>query len=348
MVKQIKYYITLSLVTLGLCATTIAQDSGSLGNVGINENATLSVFSKHTFSYGGNILKAGIIKTSRTGNKGFLHFAKNSSWEDANELQHVDGYVSTSKSTGFTFPIGHNGNYRPIAVKQNANGVKAAYYNINPKAQTGNPVNPEITKVSDVEYWDISGSTDAMITLTWDRQSDVRSLADYDVNKLTIVGWNGYQWEVIPSNVDPISLNINASNGSNGVNRSSLLEGSISSVVDVNLNDYELFSLGTLNPEFSNFVQNQNLYNNDEIGLFVYPSPASRLEDITVTYTIDKFEEARIEVLDMSGQLLYTKALNRAVGMESLEPDFIVKSSNYFIRITTKTSSAVLPVVIVD
>jgi len=80
-----------------------------------------------------------------------------------------------------------------------------------------------------------------------------------DIANLSIVGWNGTNWDVIPSSVDADRLDISTYNRNflTG-NASSLADGSITTTSSIDLNSYQYFSLGSLTMPFSQFVEANN------------------------------------------------------------------------------------------
>lgn len=90
--------------------------------------------------------------------------------------------------------------------------------------------------VSTVEYWDIDGSNATPVTLTWDAGSSIGTLTGNQLNKLTIVGWDGTQWVAIPSVVDINSVLGGASD---------LTAGSISTTAAIIPNSYTAYTLAS-------------------------------------------------------------------------------------------------------
>ena len=142
-----------------------------------------------------------MIKTARTGNKGYLNFGAGSSWTGASEDGYVDGYVTVFHDEPFVFPIGHNGQYRPIAISGGAKTV-AAYYNESPEeaffaTTTASNLDPSsnIERVSNQEYWEVRGAEPVNITLAWGASSNIPDITNGDVNNLTILGWKDGQWK---------------------------------------------------------------------------------------------------------------------------------------------------------
>jgi Secretion system C-terminal sorting domain/SprB repeat len=145
-----------------------------------------------------------------------------------------------------------------------ANPTTAAYFGVNPTTavtsslQGGNePILPSsgvfasssipntLMNVSTSEYWDINGTTSALITLTWNANSNVATMTSNLLSNLTIVGWNGTQWVEIPSTVNANSMLTNLSDPSYMGSASSLTAGSIMTNAFVTPNTYEVYTLAS-------------------------------------------------------------------------------------------------------
>ncbi len=223
------------------------------------------VFGKHNFVHGGFGILPGVVGTERSGLKGYFGFSDVSSgWTGIGNDRHVDGYVKTYSTNGFVFPIGDNGKYRPAAVT-GASESSAAYYKADPglavtsdlfsgtylPLPAGAPFNrtlksPYIDEISDLEYWDIDGDVPTKITLTWDLFSEIDRLTNFNIQKLSIVGWNGEKWVEIPSTIDILYLEKNKSTPSFFGGVSSLMVGSITTNEEIIPNDYDVYTLASL------------------------------------------------------------------------------------------------------
>jgi hypothetical protein len=197
-----KYIHKAIFLMIALCHfNQMFSQSGSFGNTNIGSGVEMSVIDvQHNFMNGGSGVQPGIIKTSRTSPFGFFSFVGGASYTGASNTAHVDGYVKTYLTTSFTFPIGQNGKLRTASVSASSGGSPsyAAYYGVNPTTNgySSASIGAGVTGVSTSEYWDISGTTPAKITLTWDANSGVQNTSN-----VKIVGWNGTQWIDIPATV---------------------------------------------------------------------------------------------------------------------------------------------------
>ncbi len=268
---QLKNYIKLTFVMsiLFFGRECLIGQSASWGNTFIHENGESVVFGQHDFINGGQGVLPGVIGTERQNNKGYFAFSNVSlGWTGANDRRYVDGYVKYYGSGPFTFPVGDDGYYRPIAITGAAE-TKVAYYRVNPDdARTtsvfggtlpalpaGAPFNREqkenaVNKVSPVEYWDIDGVEPTKITLTWDVDSDITALTNNDLQKLSIVGWNGTEWKKIPSKTDLVYLDADRSSPRYNAGLSTLIQGSITSEVDIMPDEYDAYTFASVGLAF--------------------------------------------------------------------------------------------------
>lgn len=206
--------IKLLFISLIFCSAAFGQ-SGSFGNTFIFEVGEFTIHGVHDFQGNGS-MNGGILGSERTGLKGFMSFAPNSSYINASDEAHLDGYVRTYHSNSFIFPIGHKGKWRPAGVSRSSDvsPLDAAYFSIDPSEAelpgTGlfsiESRESQIRLVTDLEYWDINGSFDTKITLSWEFDSSIEDLTLGQLASLRIVGWDGSKWVMIPSSVDSLSI----------------------------------------------------------------------------------------------------------------------------------------------
>lgn len=202
------------------------SQSSSLGSVYVSGGGEIAISGQHNFQNGNGTLSMGILATERSPLGLISWTSTEGSWINASNSAFVDGYARSYGSGTFTFPVGDNGVYRPVAVSTASNGTfTAAYYGVSgSSAITSNvaggnhPVLPAsgpfntatkastINIVDNVEYWDINGSVAAKITLTWNANSNVNTMTNGNLTALTIVGWNGTQWVEVPSTFDANQL----------------------------------------------------------------------------------------------------------------------------------------------
>ncbi|QRR00922.1 T9SS type A sorting domain-containing protein [Dyadobacter sandarakinus] len=192
-------------------------------------------------SFTGKTHAQGTISTDRNAPAGMVTFGSSITSGVLGTGKFIDGYVKKQGDNAFIFPVGDNGNFRPFSAA--ASDISGAYYGVDAGvAVTSNPeggnyavlpaggpfktssLGSGLSGVSKKEYWDINGSGTTRITLTWNAASDVQNLtAGRGIAKLTIAGWNGSQWIIIPSTYDVTSVlggNTTASAGSITTNAS--------------------------------------------------------------------------------------------------------------------------------
>ena len=331
--------ILLVAALMSLSAVTGLAQSSSLSGVSVLGGCSMSFFNNHHFDYGGMFANPGVITGSRTaGNIGLTYFNTGSSWTNADELQYIDGYVVNATTQSFTFPIGHNAMYKPLALTGGVNATTAAYWNGNVTSITGANTNTAIAAISSNDYWEASGSTSSILTLSWDAASNIAGLTGSTLANLSIVGWNGSSWDVIPSTIDVDKLDIYTYNRNFlGGSPSTLTSGSISSNGVIDLNNYSYFSLASLTLPFTQLIVANDGFGEDAVDMFLYPNPAASFEDLTVVYHINEFESADIVIFDMKGQVLYRQPLTTSMGVDKIDSFPHIKNGTYLVSIITSS-----------
>lgn len=115
------------------------------------------------------------------------------------DYTHVDGYVSSRNNEGeFIFPIGDNDFFRPMIIPSQKEGTlfNGAYFAEDPNNPStfNNSFNTSekqavLGEINDVEFWDLEGTSETAIILTWTKDSDVSKLAT-KIEYLRVVGWD--------------------------------------------------------------------------------------------------------------------------------------------------------------
>jgi hypothetical protein len=240
-----------------LSAPSAQAQEGSQGNTTIFGGAEMTFFADHNFAAGGGGTQPGVILTDRAaGNFGILNFSgPNLVSTNASDAGYVDGYVRKYGTGQFIFPVGDNGSLGQFAAS--ADGTMGAYFHSDPNTAvtsnlftgtdyialpTGGPfatssMGANLDVVSTVEYWDIDGTGATPLTLTWDAGSAIATLTGSQLNKLTIVGWDGTQWMAISSKVDVISVLSGTSD---------LTAGSITTTAAIAPNTYTAYAFASL------------------------------------------------------------------------------------------------------
>lgn len=262
--------VVLTFCVIGLFSSSInAQTSSRLfGELSIKNKVAITFFGLHHFDNEENGFYPGVIQTERTGKKGFVNFSRGSSWIGASELQHVDGYVCVYHTEPFTFPIGANFKYRPVAIS-GARASDAAYYDESVQEVYGidEQLDTDVKSVSDTEFWDVNGLNRSQITLTWDEYSEISEITDDQLSVLTIVGWRNNRWEIIPSKIDENMLDISIYNAKFIEDISSFKGGSITTLEAIPLNSYDFYTFGAMKSHLiNNTVAKATRFN-------VFPNP---------------------------------------------------------------------------
>ncbi len=124
---------------------------------------------------------------------GILEILNGASVTGASATSHIDGDIRKVGNTAFTFPVGDNGRYRPIAISAPAvatDHFTAQYFHSNPIVIYPNAQrDASIDHVSGAEYWILNrtGGTSAVnVTLSWDSNSGVVN----DLPALRVARWD--------------------------------------------------------------------------------------------------------------------------------------------------------------
>lgn len=140
-------------------------------------------------------------------NTGSLRFAHDATYTGANtDAQHVDGYVSKTGNTAFTFPVGSSTDLRTLAISAPATAateISTAWFAGNPGTVT-DPSDAAvhsaasfaapIQSVSTAGFWDwipVAGNDDGLTVTVSIPDMSASAIPATD---LRLVGWNGTQW----------------------------------------------------------------------------------------------------------------------------------------------------------
>lgn len=298
----------LGLILAFMCSSNIdvnAQASSTssrlFSDLSIKNKVAITFFGSHHFDNEENGFYPGIISTERSDKKGFVNFSRGSSWTGASELQHVDGYVCVYHTEPFTFPIGANFKYRPVAIS-GARASDAAYFDEDPQLIqdiAGHEFDTDIKTISDLEYWDINGKNRSQITLTWDEFSNIKDLTSNELEVLSIVGWKNDRWEVIPSKIDENMLDISAYNAKFNADISSFKGGSITTLEAIPINSYDFYTFGAIN---SNYTNNPSVA---ATGFNVYPNPHVLGGTSKLTFKGENTLDKKVRIYNTSEQLVF-------------------------------------------
>ncbi len=279
------------LVSLLLASLPGAAQIGSSGSISIKEGGSLTIFGQHHFLKGSGLIKAGMITTERSGNKGYLNFAKGSSWEGADENNYVDGYVRVFHDQAFVLPLGQDGIYRPIQIEGGTNTRAAYYAQRPPNAKDASQFDKEVADVSASEYWDIQGDQPITISLSWDQSSKVSQLVNEDVNSLRIVGFKNGKWTTINSTIEKGETQLMPT-----ANANTRQTGVITASEKLIPNDYEYFTLGTIRSA----AESRTTLDKAQVSL--YPNPVR--SELFVDLEKVKGNQGIIQIYNLYGQLM--------------------------------------------
>ncbi len=333
------------ILFLAFCLSTtsiLAQlASGSLGNIYIKSNTSIGLLSDHNFGYTMNG-QGGIINTNRNSSPGVLVFARNATWTNAGDMQHVDGYVKIQNDDPFVFPIGDLGFYKPLAIS-GASGTTAAYYLDNPNRlnnPAANSTDLDYT-ISDVEYWHIKGTKATHVTLYFDSNSDIESLVGEDLSDLKIFGWNGQNWEMIPSNLESNVINTGTSGFDMTANEVSLAGGNITTSAPIIPDDYQYLTFGIekRNGELAELEYTPEYINDEVIEFTLFPNPTFDLGEMKIDYNLKNLKsDAFLFVYDASGSVVLKHKLERNKDLLAI-PVTENTSGLYHVGIITESGS---------
>jgi hypothetical protein len=355
MIKNIFSILALALCLI--CHYNINAQTGSFGNTYIQSNSALPVYGELFFGNSDKGEAPGTLNTNKGSDPGVITFYENASWENANDFQHINGFVSSYSIDGFTFPIGDLGFYRPLIVSGDVQGTTAAYFLDNPKknvdvvtvqSRSYNEVNDY--EISDLEYWKISGDKAVNITLTYDVNSSISDLTEGDLSKLRIIGWTGSQWEVIPSDLDNYQSDISSSKNTFTSNESTLSSGSITTKDAIVPNEYQLITFGieARNSDAESEIEFNTAIINDELIEFtLFPNPTLNLSQLNIDYKLTNVDEgSKIVVFDALGQIVYQQELEKSKDIYKL-PFSETTSGTYHVGVVTQNGSRLFKPVIV-
>lgn len=219
------------LVAIGFLSNSLCAQSINSATIYVSDNSEY-------FIQDGNLdfdnVSGATTQTTRTvAAYGKVSFTQNSGWINASNAHFLDGYGRSYSPNSFILPVGQSGTFAPVGVDPVDDlGVDGAYFAGAPSA-IGTTLGFGISSISTNEYWRVLGSS-SKITLTYRAASNATFISANNLPNLVIAGWNGTQWEEIPSSLDAVSILGGTS---------TLTSGSITSISEVNLATYQYFTL---------------------------------------------------------------------------------------------------------
>lgn len=141
----------------------------------------------------------GKVLTDRNEKNISLDYINDTPFMGESDERYVDGYASLTGDLDFSFPVGDDFRLRPIKIENEAaaEGSRAAYFFENPNSpnyfterfNTATYEEDLLFGVSIFEFWDLNGSKETKVTLTWDDNSNISTLVE-NLGDLRIVGWS--------------------------------------------------------------------------------------------------------------------------------------------------------------
>lgn len=295
--KIMKILFQLIFVFLLIPALSFGQNKiQSFSNLYVPSNGSISLFGEYDFS---DDKADGQMATSRSANKGVINFAGDSKWMGNANNQFIDGYVCIHDNQPFTFPIGNEGVYAPLATS-GADKTVAAFYKASPLKLEGN-ISSDISSISKFGYWDVSSPNKSRITLAYSTEFDIE-----EIEALTIIGLVGNEWEVVSSTVDDFKLNIMSSNGV-FKGKSTAKSGSITTNEAINPSAYDALAIGT--------IGNRALIS--DVNFSVFPNPSLSGNDINIEYELPK--NGSMKVFNSANQIIHSQSMEGGKGEMTLD-----------------------------
>jgi len=281
-------------------------------SIHISANSSMGIQGAYSFERGNGFLKPGIISTAKGSAKGFINFVQGSSWTGASRNQFIDGYVRVAHNNAFVFPIGANDKYRPVAIS-GGKLTSAAFFDRNPaklKKTAGKTIVDAssglvIDKINQEGYWEVAGDQATTLTLTWGAETKIGDLTEGDLNSLSVLGWKNGQWEVIASATDKNALD----NGTNELvpsqSLSSFYNGSITTTEEVIPNEYDYFTLGSVNQAALTGTTTFSMY----------PNPSLTRLPLNVAYQLPDAAGGTLQIFSATGALLVERTIKEEKGI---------------------------------
>lgn len=184
-----------SVTFRGTSSTLQSAASQTFANLIVNKTGgnTLTISSGTQLVSGVMTFTSGVVIQN-----GILEIQNGGSVTGASNTSFVDGIVTKTGNSAFTFPVGKGSLYRPISISAPTNttdSYRAQYFNTSPNPTYNNTLkDPSLEIVSGGEYWllnRVAGTTNVRVTLSWNSNSGtIGNLAN-----LRVAGWNGTTWK---------------------------------------------------------------------------------------------------------------------------------------------------------
>jgi hypothetical protein len=273
-----------------------------------------------------------------TNNSNLLTIAAGGSISGGSASSHVNGPLSKTGNTPFTFPVGNGTLYRPVSISSVSAvaTVRATYFQANPRTlfgTTGTGATLPIKQVSLCEYWDLNdggAGINAIVGLQYSSTSPCTSYGYItDPSTLIVAHWNTttLTWESKGATVGTTLTNMTASATSTFSPFTIGTTNATFNPLPVSFTDVKAFEKGAaVQIDWTNSTESDmSAYlierSADGINFSVIGQTAPRsnqFDKVNYTY-IDAAPLAgtnfyRIKAIELSGKNVYSKALRVDIG----------------------------------
>jgi len=159
-----------------------------------NGGATGLILSKGLTVTGAITFTAGNLVTSSSN---MFVMSAGSAYSGVSNDSYVEGPMQKTGNTDFTFPVGKDGEYRPIGISSISvsSTFQAEYFHSNPDASYSlASKDATLIRMQTSEYWILAPTVvgpQAFVTLSWD---DYSGTVD-DLSSIKVARWNGTTWK---------------------------------------------------------------------------------------------------------------------------------------------------------
>ena len=253
---------------------------GLHGDAHITSNSGVGIFSPELHFFNG-------LFTSSEQDSGYLSFQNVAHGLDMHNDSHSQAPVLSRGHRTFVFPVGDQYVYQPLMIDEGSLGDLTVDFKL--KSFPDTDPSSDVEQISNRFYWEVSGNKEAKLSLSWNSFSELSFLTD-DLSALVMVGFDGSNWEIIPSILEPFTIDGNAP--------SSLNEGAISSIEKVEFNRFQAVTLGRILLETMLKVSEGITPNGDGIN------------DVWFIKNIERYPNAQIWVYNRWGVEVFRQAGN--------------------------------------
>ncbi len=331
--KKIKDKLLIGL--LGISGMLCAQaPSGAHAELVLPAKGKMSVFGQHDFTdFNG---QNSIVYTDRSTVDSYFAFAGESRWSRATSYGYVDGKIRNITKTDFVYPVGHDGEYRPMATL-GAKDVIVDFTYSDPNEISAKANLNEIVRLSDTEYWSVSGSGEAQVTLTWEIKSHLADMVD-ELDELTIAAFDGESWVAIPATVDISMLDTDISVPVYSGARSTVSQGSITSDQPVDLAIYSYFAI----------AKAADVVKKGKPSFAIFPNPAVENNYVYVDFEFSSQKGGNIKVLGFDEIPKHSINVSRESGKVKMDTDELTQGVYWVVLTDANGQEVHKKMIIVD